>query len=380
MEYKPCSAWNRALLITVWNDFFAFAYLICYVVSGYMLQAFRNLWTYLERFWLVMFSLQIMAANVTHSQNSYLNLRPGKCLQSRLVKGRAMTTSSFTLKPVSRRDFLRASMLAGLGLLGTSSLVGCAPDAASSSTAGSDSAKTVNVITYNGNPPYCYLDSDGNLVGYDVDVLKAVDERLDEYAFDIDSMDFDAMVTACESGSAELVSCQLVPTEERKEKFIFCEEPLCLTPIVFAVRDPEIKTMEDMAGKTAASNPINYAYGLIEDYNEKYPDKAINLQAVSQLTMADAFKMVASGQIDAFPTLQSSFDTINEQAGTNLYASDVVMCVPTYFMFNENQAELRDAVDKALAEMKSDGSLKDIEIEDLGVDVFEEYKDLPSGI
>lgn len=291
-----------------------------------------------------------------------------------------MTTSNFDLKPVSRRAFLKASMFAGLGLLGTGSLVGCAPDASGSSATGSDSAKAVNVLTYNGNPPYCYLDSDGNLLGYDVDVLKAVDEKLDDYTFTIDSMDFDAMVTACESGSAELVSCQLVATDERKEKFIFCEEPLCLTPIVFAVRDPSIKTMDDMAGKTVASNPINYAYGLIEDYNEKYPDKAINLQAVSQLTMADSFKMVASGQIDACWTLQSSFDTINEEAGTGLYSTDVVMCVPTYFMFNESQTELRDAVDKALAEMKSDGTLADIEIQDLGVDVFEEYKDLISEI
>ena len=271
-------------------------------------------------------------------------------------------------------------MIAGLGLLSTGALVGCAPDAAGSSAPGASGAKTVNVVTYNGNPPYCYLDGDGNLVGYDVDVLKAVDEKLDDYAFTIDSMDFNAMVTACESGSADLVSCQLVPTEERKEKFIFCEEPLCLTPIVFAVRDPSIKTMEDMAGKTTASNPINYAYGLIEDYNEKYPDKAINLQAVSELTMADAFKMVASGQIDGYPTLQSSFETINEQTGAGLYASDVVMCVPTYFMFNESQTELRDAVDKALKDMKSDGSLANIEKQDLGVDVFEEYKDLPSGI
>lgn len=274
---------------------------------------------------------------------------------------------------VSRRDFLK---LAGLVGFSTMSLAGCAPDAADSGSSSSSSAKTVKVLTYNGNPPYCSLDSDGNLVGYDVDVLKAVGERLDDYDFQIDSMDFTAMITACESGSADLVSCQLVPSDERKEKFIFCEEPFCLAPMVFAVRDPNIKTMDDMAGLTTLSNPINYEYGMIEKYNEKYPDKALVLQTASDITMADAFKMVASGQVDSYSCYDGTFDTVNEEAGTGLYKTDVVLCESTYFMFNKEQTELRDAVDKVLKEMKSDGSLSKIAEEDLGVDVFTEYADV----
>lgn len=281
--------------------------------------------------------------------------------------------TSFINHSVSRRDFLKLAGLVGFSTMG---LAGCAPDAADSGSSSSSSAKTVKVLTYNGNPPYCSLDSDGNLVGYDVDVLKAVGERLDDYDFQIDSMDFTAMITACESGSAELVSCQLVPSDERKEKFIFCEEPFCLAPMVFAVRDPNIKTMDDMAGLTTLSNPINYEYGMIEKYNEKYPEKALVLQTTSDITMADAFKMVASGQVDSYSCYDGTFDTVNEEAGTGLYKTDVVLCESTYFMFNKEQAELRDTVDKVLKEMKSDGSLSKIAEDALGVDVFTEYADV----
>lgn len=275
---------------------------------------------------------------------------------------------------VSRRDFIKLAGILGVTTFG---LAGCAPDAAdSSSTTSSTGAKTVKVLTYNGNPPYCSLDKDGNLVGYDVDVLKAVGERLDDYDFQIDSMDFTAMITACESGSAELVSCQLVPSEERKEKFIFCEEPFCLAPMVFAVRDPNIKTMDDMTGLTTLANPINYEYGMIEKYNEKYPDKALKLQTTSDITMADALKMVASGQVDSYSCYDGTFDTVNEEAGTGLYKTDVVLCESTYFMFNKEQTELRDAVDKVLKEMKSDGSLSKLAEQDLGCDVFTEYADV----
>lgn len=287
-------------------------------------------------------------------------------------------SKNLNLQTVSRRGFLKGALVFGLGLAGSGALAGCAPDAASSSSSDSASGKTVKVLTYNGNPPYCYLDKQGNLVGYDVDVLKAVDERLDDYSFDMDSMDFTAMITACESGSAELVSCQLVPSEERKEKFIFCEEPFCLSPMVFAVRDPSIKTLDDMAGLSTLSNPINYEYGMIEKYNERYPEKAIKLQTTSDITVADAFKIVASGQVDSYSCYDGSFDAVNEEAATGLYKTDVVLCESTYFMFNKEQTELRDAVDKVLKEMKADGSLGKIAEQDLGVDVFTEYADVLS--
>ncbi|WP_293836718.1 substrate-binding domain-containing protein [uncultured Parolsenella sp.] len=288
-----------------------------------------------------------------------------------------MAKQNVTPYMISRRNFLKGAGILGLGVFGVASLSGCAPDS-SSATGGSASGKTVSVLTYNGNPPYCSLDKEGNLVGYDVDVLKAVDERLDDYSFDIDSMDFTAMITACESGSAELVSCQLVPSEERKEKFIFCEESFCLSPMVFAVRDPNIKTLDDMAGLTTLSNPINYEYGMIEKYNEKYPDKAIELKTTSDITMADAFKMVASGQVDSYSCYDGSFDTVNDEAGTGLYKTNVVLCESTYFMFNKEQTELRDAVDKVLKEMKGDGSLGKLAEQDLGVDVFTAYADVLS--
>ena len=239
-----------------------------------------------------------------------------------------MAKQNVTPHMISRRNFLKGAGILGLGVFGVASLSGCAPDS-SSAAGGSASGTTVSVLTYNGNPPYCYLDDAGNLVGYDVDVLKAVDEKLDDYSFSIDSMDFNAMITACESGSAELVSCQLVPNEDRKAKFIFCEEPFCLSPMVFATADPNCKTLDNMAGKSTIATPGGYEYGMLQAYNEKYPDKALTFETVSSLTMADAFKMISSGQVDSFLCYDGTFDAVNEEVGAGLYKTDVVMCEST---------------------------------------------------
>lgn len=276
---------------------------------------------------------------------------------------------------LSRRGFLK---LAGAGavLASVAGLAGCsAPDADTAGSTSADGTTQVSVLTYNGNPPYCYLKDDGTLVGYDVDVLKAVDERLDDYTFNIDSMDFNAMITACESGSADLVSCQLVPNDDRKAKFIFCEEPFCLSPMVFAVTDPSLKTLDDMVGKTVLGSPTGYEWGMLEAYNEKYPDKAVKLVSTQSTTLADSFKMVASGQVDSTLCYDGTFDTVNEEAGTGLYKTNVVICESTYFMLNKSQTELRDAIDKVLKDMKADGSLGKISEQDLGTDVFTTYAD-----
>lgn len=289
-----------------------------------------------------------------------------------------MTTKNLSVGTTTRRGFLRT--MGALGALTAVGLTGCAPDAESSSESADDdgAAESISVTVANSNPPYCSVDSDGNPVGYDVEVLKAVDEYLEDYSFDIGAMDFTAMVTACQSGSSPLVSCQLVPNEERQENFIFAEEPFTLSPMVFATADPNCKTLQDMAGKTVASNPVGYEYGMLEAYNEQYPDYAVVLETYQSVTTADVFRMIASGQVDAYLCYDGTFDTVNEETGAGLYKTEVVLVESTYLMLNKSYTELRDAVNDAIVALKADGTLSSLAEEYLGCDVFTEYADVLS--
>lgn len=285
------------------------------------------------------------------------------------------TTCQTDAPVVSRRGFIRTA--GALGALAAAGLAGCAPDADSSSASSEEAAatETISVTVANSNPPYCSVDTDGTPIGYDVEVLKAVDDLLDDYAFDIDAMDFSAMVTACQSGSSSLVSCQLVPTEERQETFIFTDEPFTLTPMVFATADPNVKTLEDMAGKTVVANPINYAYTILTAYNEKYPDLAVSLETIQNVTTADVFRMIASGQTDSMLIIDNTFDTVNEEAQTGLYKTDVLFVTSTYLMLNQSYTELCDAVNDAVVTLKENGTLSELAEEYIGVDVFTAYAD-----
>lgn len=62
----------------------------------------------------------------------------------------------------------------------SATLSACSSSTASSSKSTDGSEEVIQVATGQSMAPFCYLDADGNLVGYDIDVLHSIDEYLDE--------------------------------------------------------------------------------------------------------------------------------------------------------------------------------------------------------
>lgn len=252
---------------------------------------------------------------------------------------------------------------------------GCSRSASSESE---DGVRVVKVGTGNSMPPYCSLNDDGEVDGYDVAVLKELDSRLSQYEFDIQTMDFSTLIVSLDSNALDVVSHQLVPSTARKEKYLFPEQYYCLSPMCLAVRaDSGINSLEDMAGKTIPQNPSSYEYAMLMAYNEQHPGQELNVQGVSDLTTADAFKQVANGQVDASLTYEATYENVqNELQLDNLTCTDVVMVEDTYIMFGADEQQLCDDVDAELKKMLEDGTLSRLAEEYLGEDIFTLYQDM----
>ena len=252
-------------------------------------------------------------------------------------------------------------------------LAGCG----SSSGSSSDVRKIV-VGTGNGAAPFCYLDEEGNSVGYDIDVLHEMDERLPQYEFDIQAMDFSTLIVSLDSGSVNMLSHQLVKSEARKEKYLFPEQYYCLSPMSLAVRnDSGITSLADMAGKTMEQNPSAYEYQMMMAYNEAHAGSEVDVIAVSDQTTADTYLKVSNGQVDAALTYQATFESVVPDLGVdNLTLTDVVMCEDTYIMFPKTEEQLCKDVNEVLKEMIADGTMSEISNKWYGEDVFALYKDM----
>lgn len=278
------------------------------------------------------------------------------------------------------KDFCKVSRSLLASLMLTTVLTGCS-SSSSASTSTSASGEVINVAVGNSMAPFGYLDADGNLIGYDIDVLKAVDEYLDDYTFNLSAMDFSTCVVSIDSGAADMVSHQLVKSEERKEKYIFPDQYYCLSPMRLVVKKgSNIKSLEDMAGKSLYMNPASYEYGLLTSYNESHPGKEIVINAVSDMTTADCYKAVANGTVDAELTYQSTYESIVDEIGLadQLETTEVVLVEDTYQMISKDKPELAERVSEALKSLKEDGTLGEISTKWFGSDYFEEYADMIS--
>lgn len=279
-----------------------------------------------------------------------------------------------------------AGILAGCGSSSVSADETTETGSEMSSAVGSETADAsesgdvtvVKVGTGQAWAPYCYTDDDGNLTGYDVDVLKEVDSRLEDYEFDIEGLDFSTCIVSIDSGELDMVSYQLVKSEERMEKYIFPDTSYCYSPLALCVKtDSGITDLADMAGKKMYSDPSTYEYSMLTEYNEKNPGQEINLVAVSDMAQSDEYKGVSNGTVDASLTYETAFDTVVPEIGvTNLELTDAVLVEQSYYMINKDETDFRDAVEVALEDMMSDGTLSEISTKWFGEDYFAKYKDL----
>lgn len=276
-----------------------------------------------------------------------------------------------------KKSIVRKLISAGMVMtLSASFLTGCG---GSDAEAKSDSGvRVVKVGTGNGAAPFCYLDENGNSVGYDLDVLAELDKRLEQYEFDIQAMDFSTLVVSIDSGALDMLSHQLVKSEARKEKYLFPEQYYCLSPMSLCVRDDSgITGMADMAGKSLDQNPSAYEYQMLTA-SDTHPGQEVVINAVSDQSTADGYKKVSNGQVDASLTYQATYESVIDEIGCdNLVLTDVVMCEDTYIMFAKDEQELCDAVDATLKEMIADGTLSEISKKWYGEDVFtDEYESM----
>ena len=83
---------------------------------------------------------------------------------------------------------------------------------------GDTSVRKVLVGTEGTYKPFNYQDEAGNLIGYDIDVLKEVDKRIDDLEFEFAAVQWDSLFLGLETGKYDMVADQRSRTREREEK------------------------------------------------------------------------------------------------------------------------------------------------------------------
>lgn len=258
-------------------------------------------------------------------------------------------------------------------------LTGCGGE--SDRAAKADGIRKVKVAYAQAGKPVSYTDENGEAAGYDVDVLKAVDELLPQYEFEFIGTSDDDLLIGVEQGKYQLGVKNAFFTEEREEKFIYPEEFIGLssTGLVLKKEDADIQSLKDFAEADFSLAPIaanNAQYAVIAEYNAANPEKEVNLKAGDTFSI-DVVQWVNEGRVDGAVIIEASFNqqVINEEGPYHHLKDDVVYnefdVIKTWPLFNKKEQQLADDFDEALQKVKVEKIPNQLSEQYYGRDLFE---------
>ena len=108
-----------------------------------------------------------------------------------------------------------------------------------------EETRTLVMATNASFPPYEFYDESGNIVGIDAEIAGAIAAYLG-YGFQIDDMDFGAIINAVDSGKADFGLAGMTVTEERLQQVDFSDSYATGVQVVIVKEDSAITTVDDV--------------------------------------------------------------------------------------------------------------------------------------
>lgn len=141
--------------------------------------------------------------------------------------------------------------------------------------------------------PFEYQDENGNYVGIDMELIKAIAEQ-QGFTITIQNPGFDAALNAVQAGQADAVIAGMSITDARKEIFDF-SNAYYTSNILLAVKNgSDIASYEDLSGKTVGAKNGTASYTFLEENKDKY---GYTLKAFDEAS--GMYDSLNSGSIDA---------------------------------------------------------------------------------
>jgi len=230
--------------------------------------------------------------------------------------------------------------------------------------------------------PYDFINEKGQSDGFEVAVLKAVDELIPEYQFEYVGTSEEDLFIGLETGKYAIGVKGIWMTEERKKKYIFPKTHIAASIIGIAYRTENKDKIHDLesfakfSGKLVPIPPSSAQYPVIEEFNRTHPNTPIKLVPSDVFTITDAYTWVVEGRYDAFFDIKLSFlDRVVKEGGAwHRYADKLsyaeYRAIPTYPLFNVNYPDLAKKYDDVIQTLIKNGTFSRLSIQYFGEDIF----------
>ena len=252
---------------------------------------------------------------------------------------------------------MAASLALGLAACGNNASTNDDANAAGDNNGASGSDKVWVIASDTVFKPFEYTDAEGNFVGIDVDLVKAIAED-QGFQYEINPLGWDAAVAACQSGQADGMISGASITDERIESgWMFSDGYYQTTQTMTVAADSDITGFADLAGKTVAvktgTQSAAFANSIAEEYGftvVTYDDSPAVYAAVTGGIDAAGFEdyAVISYQIE------------NQDLDLKMVGDQQQITPYGFAVLKGNNPELIEMFNEGLANITESGKLAEI--------------------
>ena len=237
-------------------------------------------------------------------------------------------------------------------------LTGCSsPKTDDTADKNSEETKTLVVGLDDTFAPMGFRDDAGELVGFDIDLAKAVAAKIG-YEVSFQPIDWAMKETELNSGNIDCIWNGYSITEERKTKVAFSTPYLDNAQLIITLSGSDIASKADLADKIVAVQKESSALDAVTA-----DDIAASLKEIVEFdTNIDCFMDLEAGRCDAIVCDEVLARYIIKQRGEDKYniLSDDFGKEEYGIGFRLTDTDLVNSVNQALEDLKADGTYKDI--------------------
>ncbi|MFP4168383.1 MAG: ABC transporter substrate-binding protein [Desulfonatronovibrionaceae bacterium] len=232
----------------------------------------------------------------------------------------------------------------------------------------------VRIGTEGAYPPFNYMDSDGNVQGFDIDIAKALCEAMDVEC-EFVTQEWSGMIPGLLAKKYDAIIASMSITEERKQKVDFTDK-YYQTPAKFVAKKG---TIEDINKDTLEGKVVGVQRATIHEnfVQDKFGDV---VEVKSYETLEEANMDLVSGRLDlvcadSVPLQGSLLDKD--------FGEDFTFVGPGYtdeewfgegigIALRKEDDQLRKMFNKAIKKIREDGTYEEINAEYFDFDVYGE--------
>ena len=222
--------------------------------------------------------------------------------------------------------------------------------------------KYITFATEGTYAPYSFHDDSGALVGFDVEIARAIADKLGVEARFTETQ-WDGIIAGLDAKKYDAISNQVSITEERKQKYLFSDPYTYVYGVVIVNEDNnDINSFEDLNGKDVSLTITSNWAQVAESYGGKIVSTSGFNESI-QLVLQNRADATVNDNVTFYDFIANQPDAKAKIVATSNEATESAILI------RQGDDDLQKAVNDALSQLRSEGKLAEISNKYFGTDI-----------